>query len=615
MTVPGPPPAICDGWLASLAISACDIEDEPRWFAEAKRWAFPVRLYCTYPSRWIPACSRWFVVLNATYPHCAVEIHPAVDGGITVTFPHQRHNGPSRRVPWRTGALCLTAPWTEGPARDRHSPPRDPHELLPWALARAHSWILHAATRSLLTIGDPRESPDFAARIIPDLGEIVVPGLSDPRTWLDQPTPTWGAATLHTSQITRGDRITVVHKLVGVETSPWGAHLRDLAGTRRSGAWLRLPVPPQLPPWQAPQTWGELRGWATSVGFDLEQALIGPITHLRGQSAAVLLLGYPIPSRIGWPFEQVAWQALRLPRLMTRRALPARARALDLAMLDRRGPLADSAALDWLDTTVWSRDRLAVRGVLDESLQSADIVLIGAGALGSQLAHLLIRGGVRRLHIIDGETIEAGNLVRHTATLCDLGVAKATALRDVLNAASPFAEVTATTHALPGDPTAAETVLGSADLIIDATAADEVLTTLARLPGVRPRRWLSLSLSRDAERLYCFSAAGTSFPESAFHAAHRPWRDDDAMRHPEPLPWAGAGCWSPVFPSRIDDIAALVGAAVREVERSMKQSLDTPAWVVLSRDSSPSPGCSAMDHAKFPIKRIEASDDSINRAS
>lgn len=554
------------------------------------------------------------MVLGTTYPHDVVELYPAVDGGISATFPHQRHNDPSRRAPWRTGALCLIAPWTDGPGRDRHTPPQQPHARLPWSLTRASEWILAAATQNLLTTGDPHESPDFAACVVPELGTVIVPGLADSRSFLDQETPGWGSATLRTTQNPRGDRITVVHDLVGLETTPWGSHLRGLAGTRRHGAWLRLPVPPQLPPWQAPRTWGELRRWAASTGFDLERALAGPLAQLRGQSAAILLLAYPIPSRIGWPFDQVAWQALRLPRLTTRRALPARIRTRDLATLDRRGPLADSASLAWLHTNVWSRDRHAVRGVLDDSLQSAEVALIGAGALGSQLAHLLIRGGVRRLHIIDGDTLEAGNLVRHTATLHNLGVAKAIALRDVLNAASPFAEVTATARALPRDPSAAEALLDTADLVLDATAADEVLATLAQLPGARPCRWSSLSLSRDAERLYCFTAVGATFPEAAFHAAHRPWRDDDAIRHPEPLPWAGAGCWSPVFPARVDDIVSLVGAAVRELERLTMDPPDSPSWTVLARHSSASSGCSAADHASVSIKRIGADDDPIDRA-
>jgi hypothetical protein len=384
-------------------------------------------------------------------------------------------------------------------------------------------------------------------------------------------------------------RITLIRELRPDDSTstalhaPWGSLLSGASGTAHHGAWLWLPSPPYMRPWQAPQTWGELRGWSRHTGIDLEHPLTDIVTHFRARSGTVLLVGFPIPTRFAFPFERVAWQALRLPPLLPRARMPLRLRKHPLAALDRSGPLADTEPLQWLATQTWSPDRLAVRGVADAALQSLRVAVIGVGAIGARLAELLVRAGVRQIHLIDGDTIAAGNLVRHPATLHALGVGKAAVMRDTLQAASPFAQITASTAALSTSPAAAAVQLGDAELIIDATASDEVLRTLSGLPDERPRLWASISLNRHAERLYCHLALAPRFPLDAFEHAFRPWRDDDARRHSDPLPWEGPGCWSPVFPARVDDITALVSLTIRELERVALRPPVTPELRVYER--------------------------------
>ena len=78
---------------------------------------------------------------------------------------------------------------------------------------------------------------------------------------------------------------------------------------------------------------------------------------------------------------------------------------------------------------------------LPDALIEQDILLIGAGALGASVAEMLVRGGVRKLTVLDFDAIHAGNLTRHTLTLEDLSAPKASALADHLNQLSPHVDV------------------------------------------------------------------------------------------------------------------------------------------------------------------------------
>jgi tRNA A37 threonylcarbamoyladenosine dehydratase len=58
-------------------------------------------------------------------------------------------------------------------------------------------------------------------------------------------------------------------------------------------------------------------------------------------------------------------------------------------------------------------------------MTSKRVLLIGAGAIGSALGELLVRGGVRDLTVIDSENATVGNLTRHTLTMDEAGNSKA----------------------------------------------------------------------------------------------------------------------------------------------------------------------------------------------
>jgi molybdopterin/thiamine biosynthesis adenylyltransferase/proteasome lid subunit RPN8/RPN11 len=62
-----------------------------------------------------------------------------------------------------------------------------------------------------------------------------------------------------------------------------------------------------------------------------------------------------------------------------------------------------------------------------------NVLLIGAGAIGSEIAEALTRSGTVKLTIIDNDCLRPHNLARHTLSSSDLGEYKATALTKKIN--------------------------------------------------------------------------------------------------------------------------------------------------------------------------------------
>jgi hypothetical protein len=127
--------------------------------------------------------------------------------------------------------------------------------------------------------------------------------------------------------------------------------------------------------------------------------------------------------------------------------------------------------------------------------------LIGAGALGSQIALTAARGGYGRWTIIDEDFLLPHNLARHALGAYHLGHAKADRVALEIHALlGPGAATAIVTDAIgPADENQQwPAVLTSMNLIIDASASVSVA------------RWLTIDAQRDASAASCFlSPSGT----------------------------------------------------------------------------------------------------------
>lgn len=114
-------------------------------------------------------------------------------------------------------------------------------------------------------------------------------------------------------------------------------------------------------------------------------------------------------------------------------------------------------------------------------LAQQSVAILGAGALGSQVATSLARAGVGRLILVDHDVVMPGNRVRHELDLADVGRPKAVALADRLRRTNPWCQVEGRVHRFghisdpmlgavqAADDSVADLLVGS-DLIVNASA-------------------------------------------------------------------------------------------------------------------------------------------------
>lgn len=96
------------------------------------------------------------------------------------------------------------------------------------------------------------------------------------------------------------------------------------------------------------------------------------------------------------------------------------------------------------------------------------VAVIGLGSVGSSVAELLLRSGVRRLVLVDGDVMLPGNLERHTLDWRDVGAHKTVAIKRRLLHIAPRAEIEVITANLNWQRSA-RVYSGDIDAIADCT--------------------------------------------------------------------------------------------------------------------------------------------------
>lgn len=605
MRIREPTEALRAGRRALEGVEGCRIVEDFVWNEADSCWGLllELRIEPDASLHGLPEKTRWYVLLQHDYPKGTISVMPASDG-ITVTFPHQAHNGPTKQRPWRSGRLCLDTPLTGVSRISDQSEPRGEEARLAWHTRRAIEWLELARRGELLAVGDDFELPDFDGSD----KEACLIHAEDPErlsTWLGLE----GAAGRVTiSTLTQnGDRLHFARMFQTsdgrtVSTMEWGpgVHLERASAT--GGAWILLPSAPALDPWQAPQTWGELRAVTSKGGLDLDTLLATALRPLAGQAAPILLLGFPIPAVVGGAPVEVHWQPLRLPpvpRAMSKRR--SARRRVDSRSVGMLAGFADHKRLRWGHSENWSPGRLGARGRLRPAARGRAAVLIGAGALGSLVAEMLVRGGVTRLTIFDADVLRAENLVRHTLGLSSIGESKASALARRLHDAAPHARIESHGVNLNWKSPPLGELFGEADLVVDCTASDDVLEILGASDSGCRRRWVSASVGFEGRRLYLFVSEGRSFPTLDFTERFAPWRRLEAQIAENGLfPRGGPGCWSPLFPAAYHDIMCMASLAIAELDALSDGLGFGPELIVFETISDPRGRISKVGRACAP---------------
>lgn len=526
-----------------------------------------------------PQFTNWHIVVDPAYPLGSVDVYPSKTNSITVTYPHQNlnDNGPDD-LPWRIGKLCLDMPiHSLGFIAGNTDPIGNSEERLQWYLLRFVAWVRAAATNSLVQNGDPFELPYYPnEKLLLSVHEESERSYS---LWKKVNLGQWGIVIW---DIVKGIDNTILavayftRRGILIRASNRYDEKRHVIGNKDclQGTWWLWPSPIVLEPWQAPRNWDELRAVGKLMKIDVEQSLREISRALRGNKMPILLIGYPIPKRCGEAPSEIHWNTISFPKIEAGGKAPNGFRPNEKGwwQRDRLRFFTGQNRISYLSTENWHPDRMQARGRLSHHLREARIALIGCGALGSVIAESLVRGGVSNLLIIDHDILVAGNLVRHTLSGEDIGKPKADSLAKKLSTVAPFSSLVAYAKRFPLIKNEVETLLEDRDIVFDCTADDDVAFALALGWWSMEKYFLSAFVGYRAERTFIFHHQGHSFPEQTFRKLIAPQLlADKALWSIKGETLEGAGCWSPLFPARQEDLLLAASCCIKLLDEVVEK--------------------------------------------
>jgi len=186
--------------------------------------------------------------------------------------------------------------------------------------------------------------------------------------------------------------------------------------------------------------------------------------------------------------------------------------------------------------------------------------------------------------LIDPDILDAGNLVRHTLSGSEIGSNKASSLAAKLMSVSPFASIRHVNDWLPTNKEKLESLLEDRDAVIDCTGSDEALMALERGWWGTHKFFVSASVSYEARKLLIFATYGHSFCHTDFRKAIDPYIEaENCHRTDRAEIFEGPGCWSPVFPARMDDLMLAGAACVKFIEKFVAERRVRSAFAIFEQ--------------------------------
>jgi molybdopterin/thiamine biosynthesis adenylyltransferase len=207
-------------------------------------------------------------------------------------------------------------------------------------------------------------------------------------------------------------------------------------------------------------------------------------------------------------------------------------------------------------------DVLRLRSGPDSTrLATRSVLLFGAGAIGSHVARLLPRSGLRKIVLVDGDTLRPGDVVRHGSSGLFVGSKKASAAETANFVDAPWTETEA--HDLTTwDPVWIARRIAGADLVVDAVGSVGFTAQLSRLCRQAEVAMLSVALYRGGT----VGRVRVQSPYSEIQVADR-GKDDRFLAIPpgaleDAIAWE-TGCASPVVQAPPTSVASIGASASR----------------------------------------------------
>lgn len=272
-----------------------------------------------------------------------------------------------------------------------------------------------------------------------------------------------------------------------------------------------------------------------------------------------LFLGYKIQGSIHWQLIKIPVNSLPIKK---KKGISPTSR------------FCISQPILWSTTTNCSYDRFFGRAKLTDKITTKKILIIGIGALGSTLATLLTRGGIRDIGFYDFDAVQMGNICRSSYSFSQLPLLKTNALYQNLVNISPFIQFMNLEFHFPKnwkeDTTNIKANLDQYDLIFDCSTDMEVLYILDQLQLSNAKIY-SFSISNEAKELVCIKGP---------NLVNKTASNFSKLPVPELLFYEGTGCHYPTFKATYTDINALLNSAISFMNNRLNKNKPLGSFIV-----------------------------------
>ena len=238
--------------------------------------------------------------------------------------------------------------------------------------------------------------------------------------------------------------------------------------------------------------------------------------------------------------------------------------------------------IDWMKTANINYENYFGRGRLCDKIVNSKIVIIGIGAIGSELAEILVRGGIKELYTLDDDVVEHGNICRSNYQFLNVGENKTDALFSRLVTISPYINLQHLKKNIYSEinynsKKEIKDFLNQADIIFDCTASNELLHCFSMLDLKKPI--ISLGITNEARDMICI----TNSKDNLFEL--RKFFLKQLEQDTENLYYEGIGCYTPTFKANFADINSLLNLAVKHIDKSFSEKETADSFVLSHTDN------------------------------
>lgn len=338
-----------------------------------------------------------------------------------------------------------------------------------------------------------------------------------------------------------------------------------------------------------PVVWPELHAKIRAEGIDVESLLKTEWRDARGDDG-LLLVGWLMPLKYGESVSLLAWRLVSFAsrnwerNRVKMRTANCRAKRKAAETWSYAEPMCHDASITWCPSNNIGQGERLIRGRLAPQLQKQRICIVGCGALGAQVAELLVRGGCTQMVLVDSDSFEYGNLCRHTLTVRSASAEKAFMLSARLKLITPNDNIIHYSCSVPGDGSEAckqmrEAVRG-ADLVIDCSGDVVCGMWLSQWTGNnKSTRGVRAFMSGAAEYLtLCLSGRNKSLRKVELVVnqavdAEPVWDGMDWRKYKakDEIMVRGGGCWSATYPGSWVNITMFAGVIVNRINEWVQQ--------------------------------------------